>query len=273
MQNSGRALPTRLRLFTSLGFMLGLLVAHGQTPWETNFASAVKKATASKKPIFVDFHASWCGPCKQLDEVFKEARAKALLAHAVCLSIDVDKDQADAQRFNVTGIPRLLLLSSDGRKTQWDTTGFGGADAFISDFSEALKVKLTAADEVRVASDPPLLTSVETALASDKFAAYKAQNPAAANTGLRLLVAKLGVYKESDFKPLAALVQKAGRDALPALIDGMADKSLAVRVGAHKMALAVLKPEEAKSIAFNPWAVTSIRTQQLMAWRRLISAK
>lgn len=246
----------------------------GEVVWEKSFATAIKKAVASKKPIFVDFYAEWCGPCKMLEsDVFSDPRVKSLLEQAVCLRIDVDQNQADAEKFKVTGIPRLLLLSSDGKGSKWDAVGYRDADTFLEELSEAMKVKAAVmAAPTKPIPVPPALEKTRTALSNGTFGQLKAQDPASAKQGIALLVQKLGAFKEPDFKPIAALLQKAGRDAIPALIEGMGHKALAVRVGSYKVVQTILSKDELKGLSFDPWAAGSVRTSQLQAWKRLVKA-
>lgn len=245
----------------------------GQEGWEKSFASAVKKASAANRPIFVDFYADWCGPCKKLEQSFADPKVKGLLQRATCLRIDVDRNPDDAARFRVGSIPRLLLLSADGKRVLWDATGYRDGAMLSEELAEAMKVKLADVRAIPPKPAHPALAKVEVALAKGSFAALRASEPAVAQQGLRLLVLKLGVFNEADFKPTAALLEKAGRDALPALVEGMAHKSLAVRVGAAKIALATLEKEEAQTLPFDPWAPTKTRTLQLVNWQRRFAAK
>jgi len=57
----------------------------------------------------VDFWAEWCGPCKMMAPVFKEA-AEELDGKASFGKVDVDKNQELAQKFGVMSIPTLLLF-------------------------------------------------------------------------------------------------------------------------------------------------------------------
>ena len=72
------------------------------------------------KPVLIDFHAEWCGPCKMLAPVIKEV-SKAMDGKVRIVKIDVDKNQAIAQRFQVRGVPTLALFKNG--KVVWKESG------------------------------------------------------------------------------------------------------------------------------------------------------
>lgn len=242
--------------------------AFGEVTWEKTLPVAIQHATASHTPVFIDLYAEWCGPCKMLEkDVFSDPKVQALMKRATCLRLDVDKYPAEAKQFNVTAIPRLLLLSSDGKKVLWDTMGYRDAETFAQEFGGALGVKDVGARPV--SSDPPALTKVSAALADGTFHRLKVMDPKGANAGLALLVERLGAYSEKDYVAVADLLKKAGRDALPCLLGGLASKTLAVRVGSYRVIQSILPKNEIAGLKFNPWASTPARTNELANWSRL----
>ena len=57
----------------------------------------------------VDFYADWCGPCKMLEPTIKEF-ASEMTGKVKVIKVDVDNNQAAAQKYNIMGVPTLILF-------------------------------------------------------------------------------------------------------------------------------------------------------------------
>jgi thioredoxin 1 len=76
---------------------------------EFNDANFESEVLSSEQPVLVDFSATWCGPCKQLnpiiDQLAQEYEGKVKVG-----KVDTDQSQATAARFGITSVPTVLLF-------------------------------------------------------------------------------------------------------------------------------------------------------------------
>lgn len=64
---------------------------------------------SSKKPVFIDFWAVWCGPCKLLNPIVKELE-KEYKGRVEFIKVNVDIHRSLAQYFGVNSIPAVFIV-------------------------------------------------------------------------------------------------------------------------------------------------------------------
>ncbi len=78
------------------------------------FEQALQEASASGKLLLVDAMASWCPPCRKMDETtWRDPKVMAWVAsHALAIQIDVDEVATLAQELRIEAMPTMLLFRS-----------------------------------------------------------------------------------------------------------------------------------------------------------------
>ncbi len=78
-----------------------------------NFQAEVVQAA---QPVLIDFYADWCGPCKRMAPLIAEIAAERPDIK-VC-KVNVDEQQALAERFDVISIPTLVVFVQGEAKSR-----------------------------------------------------------------------------------------------------------------------------------------------------------
>ena len=74
----------------------------------------------SDQPVLVDFYADWCGPCKAMTPVIQQV-ARETTGRVRVVKVNVDKNVAAAQLYNISGVPTFLLFKKG--KVVWRHSG------------------------------------------------------------------------------------------------------------------------------------------------------
>jgi thioredoxin:protein disulfide reductase len=105
----------------------------------------VAQAQKEGKPVFIDFTAAWCLPCKELEiKTFSDSRVREGLKNWILLKADMTQFSSGPveelkKKFGIQGVPTLIFLSGDGQERKdLRTVGFITPDEMIDKINHVL---------------------------------------------------------------------------------------------------------------------------------------
>ena len=115
--------------------------------WEPYTAQVLEEARQRKKPVIIDFYATWCTPCRELEEItFHDAAvAKAAERDFVMVKVDVTKGgnpfhERLLREYGVKGVPTIVFLDANGKeRTDLRLVDYLPAASFQGRMAEAEK--------------------------------------------------------------------------------------------------------------------------------------
>lgn len=130
-----------MKSFFALLLAAAPLVASAPVKWEHDYQSALKRAKAENKLIFMDLWTEWCPPCQHLQKnVFPTPEAQAALAKMVPFSALVEKRDRTplpegsklADTYRLTAFPTLVILDANGKEVRRQVGAFRSGAEFAA---------------------------------------------------------------------------------------------------------------------------------------------
>ncbi len=90
-----------------------------------NFLSLI----SGKKPVLVDFYATWCGPCKAMSPIIVDVKSK-IGDKATVIKIDVDQNPNLCTQYDIRSVPTLMIFK-EGRLL-WRGIGVHPSNELVS---------------------------------------------------------------------------------------------------------------------------------------------
>lgn len=97
--------------------------------------SSWQEMVGGDQPVLVDFFATWCGPCKAMAPILSDVK-RQMGDEIRIVKIDVDQNPEIASRYQVRGVPTLMLFKAG--QVLWNQSGVVPANQLVQALRSAL---------------------------------------------------------------------------------------------------------------------------------------
>jgi thioredoxin:protein disulfide reductase len=138
-----------LAAVTGLAILVGYTQAlppGAKLAWDENFQAAIARSKAEQKPLLIDFSASWCGACQELDhKTFSDPRVVREGSDFIAVKVDLSPGKDSPEKrdllasYQHKGLPLVVLHKPSGEASA-RVTSFIEADQMLGLMRDARAV-------------------------------------------------------------------------------------------------------------------------------------
>ena len=115
--------------------------------WMPYSEALLAEARSLKKPVVMDFYATWCTPCRELEEITFHDAAVVKLAASAFVMVKVDVTGSDnpthdrlLREYGIKGVPTVVFLGPEGNeRRELRLVDYLSADQMLDRMTQLLK--------------------------------------------------------------------------------------------------------------------------------------
>lgn len=103
-----------------------------------DYQSETKWNNKTKKPILIDFYATWCGPCRKVAPILEKLQDR-FKGELTIYKVDVDKERELASVFAIKSMPTFLFIPEKGSPAK--AVGALSEQTFLKAFKDIYSIE------------------------------------------------------------------------------------------------------------------------------------